>query len=158
MTGRKTPSYLLVSEVGFRFTRMSRYSGNRFAELHRANGRDFGGHFRRAHQTVHSVLVAAVLSFRLWAKWRQSDFFPAPLYYHYAYDHVCWFCLNVSCSRFECMCACVRARVRYDSFLIELSSCLKTVRFSSTFFHGTFEWCVCLVSFISQKTHGRPAK
>ena len=122
---------------------MSPYSGNRFAELHRANGRGFGGHFRRAHQTVHSVLVAAVLPFRLWAKWRQSDFLPASLYYHYAYDHVCRFCLNVSCSRFVCMCVCVV----HDSFLIELSSCLKTVRFSSTFFYGTFEWCLLSVSF-----------
>ena len=61
------------------------------------------------------------------------------------------------------MCACVRARVMYDIFffLIELSSCLKTVRFSSTFFYGTFEWWLLSVSFpllVRKHTDGQQNK
>ena len=104
---------------------MSRYNGNHFAELHRANGSGFGGHFRRAHQTVHSVLVAAVLPFRLWAKWRQSDFFPLrsiitmPMIMSVGFARMLVVVALCGCVR-----ACVRARMVHDSFLIELSSCL----------------------------------
>ena len=59
---------------------------------------------------------------------------------------------------------CVRACVRVwgmTVFLIELSSCLKTVRFSSTFFYGTFEWCLLSVSFpllVRKHTDGQQNK
>ena len=62
---------------------------------------------------------------------------------------------------YVCVRACMRARVMHDSFLIELSSCLKTVRFSSTFFYGTFEWCLLSVSFpllVRKHTDGQQNK